>query len=360
MNLVSMKKFMSSAALLTMISCGGSSGGGGGDDGSTLALQVQQKAILAQFANFVIVPTYSELAEKSAALKAATDTFAGAQTQANLDAARAAWIATRIPWERSEAFLFGPVDSNGYDPAMDDWPLDHTKLDATVAAGSTDVATAETDVKGFHAIEFLLWGYNKSKTLASITTAEDNYLKLLTADHVRVTALLRDSWKEGSPSYATVFTTAGESGNDIYTSPQAAVQEMLEAMIGIADEVANGKISGPYKDQDSNKVESQFSYNSLVDFQDNLYSLRNVYFGSRDGTAATASLSTFVKAKDAALDVQVRAEIEAAIASIGLIPEPFRDSLKDPAAAPTIDAAIAAINTLGETLNTKVRAIVLP
>ena len=358
----SIKKLAVSTNLLLMISCGGSSGGGS-DDSANLAIQAEQKAILSQFANAVIVPTYDDLAAKSAAMKEAAALFAGNQTQANLDATRAAWIATRTPWERSEAFLFGPVDSNGYDPQMDDWPLDHSKLEQTITANltsPTDVATAETDVKGFHSIEFLLWGYNKSKTVASMTAAEDAYLTELTQDHARITTLLRDSWTSGASPYAKVLSSAGEAGNDKYASTQSAVQEMFDAMVGISDEVANSKISGPYKDQDSNKVESQFSYNSLVDFQDNITSLRNVYFGTLDGTVASASISSFVKARNTALDAQVVAGITASIATIGVIPEPFRDSLKDPAAAPKIDAAITTINSLRNLLETQVRPVVLP
>lgn len=356
-----LKKITVSTGLLFMISCGGSSGGS--DDAASLALQTEQKAILSQFANAVIVPTYEDLATKSAAMKEAATAFAADQTQEKLDATRDAWVATRVPWERSEAFLFGPVDSNGYDPQMDDWPLDHSKLEQTIAANASspiDVATAETDIKGFHSIEFLLWGFNKSKVVASMTAAEGSYLTALVSDHARITSLLRDAWTSGTTPYATVLTSAGDTGNDTYASTQSGIQEMFDAMVGIADEVANSKISGPYKDQDSNKVESQFSYNSLIDFQNNITSLRNVYFGTLDGTVATASISNFVKSHDPILDAEVTAGIAASIEAIGQIPEPFRDSLKDPTAAASIDAAITTINDLMTLLDTKVRPIVLP
>ena len=46
-----------------------------------------------------------------------------------------AWVAARVPWEQSEGFLFGPVDTFGYDPAMDSWPVNRTDLDAVLASG---------------------------------------------------------------------------------------------------------------------------------------------------------------------------------------------------------------------------------
>ena len=33
-----------------------------------------------------------------------------------------------MPWEQSEAFLFGPVDILGLDPNMDSWPLDQVAI----------------------------------------------------------------------------------------------------------------------------------------------------------------------------------------------------------------------------------------
>ena len=52
---------------------------------------------------------------------------------ATLGAACEAWIAARLPWEASEGFLFGPVDFNGYDPALDTWPVNRTDLEGVIA-----------------------------------------------------------------------------------------------------------------------------------------------------------------------------------------------------------------------------------
>ena len=57
------------------------------------------------------------------------------------------------------------------------------------------------------------------------------------------------------------------------------MQEMVNGMIVIADEVANGKISDPFNEKDTTLVESQFSFNSISDFQDNIRGIQNVYMG---------------------------------------------------------------------------------
>ena len=62
--------------------------------------------------------------------------------------------------------------------------------------------------------------------------------------------------------------------NNVYASKLAVVEELINGMIGIVDEVANGKIADPFGASidaiDTSKVESQYSWNSLADFTNNI------------------------------------------------------------------------------------------
>ncbi|WP_176736859.1 imelysin family protein [Oligoflexus tunisiensis] len=325
---------------------------------------VQDKAILNTFVDDVVLDTYQDLATRSASLHDAVTTLVATPTEENFQAARNAWAATRVPWEQSESFLFGPVDTYGYDPALDSWPLDHAGLDAAIAAyNNVDVDTVDPSLKGFHAIEFILFGYDKGKTLANLTSPEKNYLQALTANHKSVTARILQAWKEGldnNTPFAISLKAAGDSGNDLYPSTAAAIEEMVEGMVGIADEVANNKIAQPFDQQDPNLVESQFSFNSLEDFQNNIHSIRHVWQGSKSGKAADASLSARVQALDPDLNAAVEAAIDASLAALKAIPDPFRNSIVDAAARPKILAAQLAIRELQELLDTKVRAVLAP
>jgi len=107
-------------------------------------------------------------------------------------------------------------------------------------------------------------------------------------------------------------------------------------------------------------VESQFSYNSIQDFADNLRSIENVYSGAR-GSVATGSLSAFVETKDAALDARVHSEIDAAIAAIYAISEdgePFRDAITNSLKQDEIEGAQAAIRTLMNTVRGDLTSLV--
>jgi hypothetical protein len=131
-------------------------------------------------------------------------------------------------------------------------------------------------------------------------------------------------------------------------------------MIGICDEVANGKIADPYDAHDPVLVESQFSYNSILDFQDNLRSVESAYTGGSALAGTTGrGLSDWVAERNPTLDARVKAEIAASIAALGLIPPPFRDAITNPAAYDEIEAAQAAIRTLQDTLEQDVRSLVL-
>ena len=119
---------------------------------------------LKNYTDNIVIPTYTDMKNASKALYNACVALQNAPTnQQKLDDACEAWKANRIPWEQSEAFLFGPADFAGLDPSLDSWPLDQddiyeilnddrlTSIEQIVGA-----ITSET-VRGFHTIELLLF-----------------------------------------------------------------------------------------------------------------------------------------------------------------------------------------------------------
>ena len=70
---------------------------------------------------------------------------------------------------------------------------------------------------------------------------------------------------------------------------------------------------------DTTKVESQYSWNSLADFTDNIQGVQNVYRGEFLGQADKTGIIDFVTAADAAIATRVDTEIVDAIAAIKAI-----------------------------------------
>ena len=159
-----------------------------------------------------IVATYADIAEAmytdslttAKALQAAVDTFIAAPTEANLDAAKAAWKAARVPYQQTEGFRFGNPIVDEWEGRVNAWPLDEGLIDyvdkgygetsdenplytANVIANTKirvgkktiDATTitpklldslqeaggVESNVAiGYHAVEFLLWGQDLNGT----------------------------------------------------------------------------------------------------------------------------------------------------------------------------------------------------
>lgn len=83
------------------------------------------------------------------------------------------------------------------------------------------------------------------------------------------------------------------------------------------------KIGNAYRGDDPNYLESPYSYNSLVDFEDNIISIQNAYLGGADKNNRGKSLSDYVKSVEPAADTKVKEAAVNAIAKIRAIPYPF-------------------------------------
>ena len=338
-------------------------GCGNDDDDDDVAAVGEEEAFdasttLNDFANTVVLATYTDLDNKAGELLSAVQALGAATNQAHLELAQGAWKATRKPWEQSEAFLFGPVDTQGLDPALDSWPVNRVDLDGVLtseqALTEASIDALEDTLKGFHTIEYLLFRDGDQRKAEDITPRELEYLVATTENLKSKTAQLRNAWEASGENYAAEVANAGDSST-IYKSQKDAMQEMVNGMIVIADEVANGKISDPFNERDTTLVESQFSFNSITDFQDNIRGIQNVYVGkfAADGQG----LNEFVNSQDAELDVRFQTEVQTAIDTIGAIPDPFRDSITAQRAA--VQAAIDAVSTVQGTLENDILKLVL-
>lgn len=289
--------------------------------------------LLQNESNNVIFQTYIDLDNEAGELVTAVNDLRTNITAGNLTAAQEQWQNTREPWELSESFLFGPVDSEGIDPAIDDWPLNRTDLDNVLSSG--DELTKEyidgldTGLKGFHTIEYLLFGDNNSKTPGDFTDREFDYLIAATESLKGETTKLVTLWEAGGGDYTEPFVNSlanAGNGSEIYLSQKSAVEQLISGMEVIADEVANGKIADPYSQEDPNLVESQFSFNSKIDFQNNLRSIMNIYTGEYNGSQGQG-ISDFVSELDSDLDARFKNEIDEGITAIASIQGNFRDAI---------------------------------
>jgi len=300
----------------------------------------------------VILKTYEDLANKAQALFTATQALENNPTSANLEGAKAAWVAARSPWEQSEGFLFGPVDQEGLDPSLDSWPVNVIDLNNVLASSNAltvaFLAQQEGTLKGFHTIEFLLWGENSNKQVSDFTTREYEYLAAAAGALNADAQELYNLWKPDGGNFISNILNAG-NGSQVYVSQKSALEEITNALIIIADEVGNGKINDPFVQQDLTLEESRFSANSKADFADNMRSIKNIYTGRFGSFGNGKSLSEIISEKNSAVHAEVSQKIDAAISAIENIPGTFSDAVfNNPSSVQTAQTAVRDLQTVLE------------
>lgn len=281
----------------------------------------------------VITDTYKDLFENARNLNETTKALEIGNSE-SLEQVREAWKNTRAPWELSEGFLYGPVDTQGIDPAIDSWPVDVNAINNILESDQEITASlleTNNEARGFHTIEYLIWGLDGEKSATELTERQIEYLVAATQNLEDKTRQLYMGWNPDENNFAENFIKAGQEGS-LYRSRKAALEEVGEGMVIIADEVANGKIEVPLNGNNGSAKpeaeESRFSNNSKLDFANNIRSIRNLYKGSLDGSA-TSGLSAVVSKNDAALDAELETKIEASISAIEAIPGSFTMAIEN-------------------------------
>ena len=333
---------------LAIASCSKDNKNGGGtkNTGTT-----EEQSVLTDFAAVLVNPNYQDIQSKAAIMNNAIITFNQTPTDANLAAIRTAWKNTRGAWESCEGFLFGPVEDFSYDPTMDDWPVNKADLDALLASNNplqvSDIDQLGTTLKGFHAIEYIIFGVGSTQKAANITARDKQYLASLGQSLYNTTTQLRNSWDPTQPNNFTVQVTTAGSGSTRYTTRQAVFLALVGSMADICNEVANEKMQTPLTAQDSTLDESQFSHNSVTDFKNNITGVLNAYKCQYGGPSGH-SLSELVASKNAALDNKIQSQINTAIASFNGITTTYELAIYTQ--QNQIKTVQAAINTLKATI----------
>ena len=324
-------KFLSLSALAITFAVGCNKDDNNDDEQNRLVAQAAtEQQVINDVVDNVIIPTYQELDSKTQAMVTALTALEANTTTATFEAARKAWVEARTPWEQSEGFLYGPVKQpEDLDEAMDTWPVSVTEMNKILngtASITADVIKSNPETRGFHLIEYLIWGLNGDAT--SLTARQKEYLKAAAQDMKNNTTAVLIGWGNAG-TYNSDFKNASK-GTGKYKSTANAVSEIASGLWHIANEVAAEKIANCFNEAGEpqfDKEESRFSNNSKKDFADNIRSIQNVYLGKYNGKQGKG-ISDLIKAKDAALDTKLKNKIQEAIDNLEAIPGTFTEAIK--------------------------------
>ena len=358
------------------------------------ALAVEPAAVVTNYANLAEA-AYGDSLTTAKALQAAVGALVAQPSEETLQAARAAWLAARVPYQQSEAFRFGNPIVDDWEGKVNSWPLDEGFIDyvdpsygqseennlSTLNVIATpkfqlsgrDVdATAITPeliegtlqeadgieanvASGYHAIEFLLWGQDLNGTgpgagarpwtdyangdACTGGNCDRRAAYLVAASDLLVTDLtyMAGQWAEG-----------GEARARVLADPNTGLLAMLTGMGSLSyGELAGERMKLGVMLNDPEEEQDCFSDNTYNSHFYDGVGIRNVYLGSYtkvDGTVVSGpSLSELVAEKDAAVDAELKGKLDASVTALQAIKTKAEGG-------EAYDQMLAAGNKEGETL----------
>ena len=369
-----MKKSFKSAAIVAaslLLAVNFSSCNKDPQDTTEEANKATKEAIVKQYLNHTVYPTYASLAEKSDLLVTNLETLKGSMTQANVDAACATFLEARHWWEMSEAFLFGAASDFGIDPHIDSWPLDEDAFNNLMASPNMIAQLANDEdgsvageqlgnaLLGFHGIEYILFRDGEPRNVTDINDDMMIYIVAVSRDLRNRCFQLEVSWNADAPqahkalmeelelnttvnggdnTYGQNMLQSGQAGST-YATFTNALEAIADGCIDIADEVGTSKIGKPHTGEDVTYVESPYSQKSIIDFYDNMTSVKNAYMGGMEGQRDEAlSLHTYIKDNNPDLDTKALNAIENALTKISNMKAPFVLYYADASAGEAMEA----------------------
>lgn len=326
-------------------------------------------AVLDNYAN-IAAAIYEDSLTTAKDLQGAVDALIANPSEETLQAARDAWLASRNPYQQSEVYRFGNPIVDDWEGKVNAWPLDEGLIDYVDAnyGGPTDenefaalnvigneqfeLAGTEVDAtnitpeligdtlneadgietnvaRGYHAIEFLLWGQDLNGTehgagdrpFTDYVQGEGctngncdrraDYLTSATELLVSDLEYMAGQWAEGGEAREAVLENEGKGLIAILTGMGSLSYGELagERMrLGVM-------LNDPEEEHDcfSDNTHNSHYYDGL--------GIQNAYLGHYtrvDGTVVEgASVSDLVAAKNAELDEEMKAKLDASVTALG-------------------------------------------
>lgn len=271
--------FLSPLLVLGICSCG--------SDNTPEENSFDRKAMLKSVADNLIIPNFEKLKLGVDELSAHVDLFTQNPNIEQLKATRKAWRQAAIDHQHCSAFGFGPANLllGPYAEVLGVFPVNESKVEANIQNPDFDLANSfDRDVRGFYAIEYLLFGNSSNSALiASFNQERKDYLLLITAELKTTFSEIANEWKN---SYRSEFinsdgTSAGSSITLYYNSFLKDYENLKNYKVELPAGLTAGQ-NGP----DSNLVEARYSGISRDLIAAHFANSKNIWAGeTRNGEA---------------------------------------------------------------------------
>jgi len=211
----------------------------------------------------------------------------------------------------------------------------------TIPEGTADVTIEEDDSE------------ITSENITNWTQYAVQVANLLTSDATS----LEKAWAEdyNGEAYAETFKNPGTGKT--YSSYSACVEQIVTGCADIANEVGTAKIGEPRDLWEAGKyteavyaVESWYSFHSIDDYSNNILSIRNAFYGSRNGKISTASIAAYLQNNNTSLYNTINNNITTAYTAIKSMAAPFRSHIGNSSVIAAMNACAALESSLSNQL----------
>ncbi|AFU69505.1 peptidase M75 superfamily protein [Psychroflexus torquis ATCC 700755] len=142
--------------------------------------------MLTNWADNIIIPSFTDFGTKTSALEVATQTFVDDPTTVNLESLQSSWFNAYISFQEVSLFEIGKAEEINYRIRLNAYPTNVSKIDDYIENGNINFALPSSfDAQGFPALDYLLYGLGETneETLGFFTTHTnaDSYKTLLSS-----------------------------------------------------------------------------------------------------------------------------------------------------------------------------------
>lgn len=216
-----MKRIISALTLITLVSLMSCTSDSTDDSGQGQTDQFDRGAMLVNWADNIIIPSYEAFDVEAKALNAAAAAFVATPDASTLGTLRTAWESAYFSFQNVELFDIGKAEEVRYSYRLNTYPTNANEITSAVESGNYDLALpSAVDAQGFPALDYLLFGLGDSdaEVLAFYTTDAnaENYKKYLsdvTGSIEQLTATVLADWKNSFRGSFVSNTSSSASGS---------------------------------------------------------------------------------------------------------------------------------------------------
>lgn len=309
--------------------------------------------LVANYSANIIIPSYQDHLVKLDSLVASQQRFVSNKSITALEDMRQKFVDAYLSFQNVSAFEFGPAETNYYRSNSNTFPCDTPQINANISSGAYDLNTAANiDAKGFPALDYLLYGKNKTDqqivdlfTTDVNSTVRTNYLTQVISTQRASAVTILQTWNN---SYKSTFdaSTSSDIGSSIGFLTNQLNQD-LEISKNFRIGVPLGKKTlGVILPE---KCEAYYSKKSLELVKKSVLTCERIYFGNSLSGASGKGFDDYLDFLNAqynggSLNAAITNQFNVVKTKLNAIPETLDGSIVSNFA--TVDAAYIEVQRL--------------